>query len=147
MDKIKVLFVCIHNSARSQMAEAFLNTLGKGLFEAQSAGLEPGVLNPLVVAAMKEIGIDISGNKTKSVFDFYKQGERFNYVFTVCDAASGERCPIFPGAKKQIHMPFEDPGSFTGTYEEKLAKTRIVRGQIKKAMQDFIDDITLPKTC
>lgn len=147
MDKIRVLFVCIHNSARSQMAEAFLNKLGSDWFEAQSAGLEPGKLNPIVVEAMKEAGIDISNNKTKSVKGFYNMGERYDYVFTVCDAASGQLCPIFPGAKKQVHMQFEDPGAFTGTYEEKLAKTRVVRDQIKKAMQDFIDDIILPKTC
>src|ERR1035437_1014840 len=121
MDKIRVLFVCIHNSARSQMAEAFLNKLGSSWFEAQSAGLEPGKLNPIVVDAMKEIGIDISNNKTKSVKGFYNMGERYDYVITVCDAASAEHCPIFPGLKKQIHMSFEDPGAFTGTYEEKLA--------------------------
>lgn len=147
MEKIKVLFVCIHNSARSQMAEAFLNTLGGATFEAQSAGIEPGKLNPVVVEAMREVGIDISRKATQGVFDLLNKGETFDRVFTVCDAASGERCPIFPGAGKAIHAPFEDPGSFTGTHEEKLAKTRAVRDQIKAYIEEFIKDMELPKTC
>src|SRR2546426_8216034 len=85
MKPIKVLFVCVHNSARSQMAEAYLKYFGEGRFEAESAGLEPGVLNPRVVQVMKEDGIDISQNKTKNVFDLFKQGRMFGYVVTVCD--------------------------------------------------------------
>lgn len=139
--KIKVLFVCVHNSARSQIAEAFLNILGKGKFIAESAGLEPGVLNPIVVDAMKEIGIDISQNKTKSVFDFYKQGKNFSYVITVCDESSGERCPIFPGIVQKLHWGFEDPSSFNGSYEEKLTKVRIVRDKIKAKVEEFIKKI------
>ncbi|HDQ26665.1 MAG TPA: arsenate reductase ArsC, partial [bacterium] len=91
MEKIRVLFVCIHNSARSQMAEAYLNALGGGRFEAESAGIEPGTLNPVVVEAMKADGIDISQNKTKAVFDFYKEGRLYNYVITVCDKEAAER--------------------------------------------------------
>lgn len=121
--RTRVLFVCIHNSARSQMAEAFLNHMGKDRYEALSAGLEPGKLNPLVVEAMREIGIDMSHNQTKSVFDFYKRGELFRYVFTVCDEASGERCPIFPGVTKKIHWGFPDPSALTGTHEEKMEKS------------------------
>ncbi len=102
MEKIKVLFVCVHNSARSQMAEAFLNQLAGDKFKAESAGLEPGTLNPLVVEVMKEIGIDISHNQTKSAFDFFKQGRLFNFVITVCDSASAERCPIFPGVTQRL---------------------------------------------
>lgn len=136
MQKVKVLFVCIHNSARSQMAEAFLNVLGNGKFEAESAGLEPGVLNSTVVEVMKEIGIDISQNQTNSVFDFYKAGKRYNYVFTVCDEASGEKCPIFPGTLKTIHMGFTDPSSLTG--ENKLEQTRKIRDEIKTKIQEFI---------
>jgi arsenate reductase len=141
MDRIKVLFVCIHNSARSQMAEAFLNQLAGDVFEAFSAGLEPGKLNPIVVEAMKEVGIDISGNKTKSVFEFYKKSERFNYVFTVCDEASGERCPIFPGIAKKIHWGFPDPSALAGTREEKLAKTREIRDLIKAKIEEFIKTV------
>jgi arsenate reductase (thioredoxin) len=138
MNKIKVLFVCIHNSARSQMAEAFLKAIGGERFEVESAGLEPGKLNPIVVEAMKEIGIDISQNKTKSVFEMYKQGELFNYVFTVCDESKAETCPIFPGTTKNIHWGFADPSGFTGTSEEKLAGTRKVRDEIKNKIKKWV---------
>jgi arsenate reductase len=139
MNKTKVLFVCIHNSARSQMAEAFLNRLAGDEFAAESAGLEPGNLNPIVVEVMKEIGIDISGNQTKSAFDFFTQGRQFQFVITVCDAASGERCPIFPGVTKRLSWAFNDPSSFTGTYEEKLENTRLVRDSIKAEVENFIE--------
>jgi arsenate reductase len=138
MSKIKVLFVCVHNSARSQMAEAFLNQLGGEAYEAESAGLEPGVLNPIVIEVMQEIGIDISNNETKSVFDFFKNGRLFNFVITVCDAAKAERCPIFPGITKRLNWSFEDPASFTGTHDEKLAQTRLIRDKIKSEVQNFI---------
>ena len=140
MKKIKVLFVCIHNSARSQMAEAFLNQLGKDKFKAESAGLEPGILNPVVVEAMKETGIDISGNKTKSVFDFFKEGRTYHFVITVCDESAAERCPIFPGIAKKLHWGFKDPSSIEGTLEEKLRGTRIIRDQIKAHIEKFISD-------
>jgi len=118
------------------MAEAFLNALAGDRFEAQSAGLEPGVLNPLVVEVMKEIGIEISQNKTKSAFDLFKKGELFSYVVTVCDAASAEMCPIFPGlVPKTIHWSFEDPSAFTGSHEERLEQTRTVRDAIKRKIE------------
>jgi arsenate reductase (thioredoxin) len=139
MAKIKVLFVCVHNSARSQIAEAFLNNLAGEKFNAESAGLESGTLNPFVVEVMKEIGIDISDNKAKTVFDLFKQGRIFNFVITVCDAASAERCPIFPGVTTRLGWSFEDPSSFTGTQEEKLVKTRFVRDKIKKEVESFIN--------
>lgn len=141
MEKKKVLFVCVHNSARSQMAEAFTNNLCGERFIAKSAGIEPGVLNPIVVDAMKEIGIDISNNKTKSVFDFYTQGKLFSYVITVCDESSAEQCPIFPGITKRIHWSFEDPSAFIGTYEEKLQKTRVVRDKIRLKVEEFCNKI------
>jgi arsenate reductase (thioredoxin) len=93
---IKILFVCVHNAARSQMAEAFLNRIGAGKFSAESAGLEAGTLNPLVVEAMNEVGYDLSNNQTKSVFDFYRSGKIFHHVIKVCDEMNGQRCPIFP---------------------------------------------------
>lgn len=133
-----VLFVCIHNSARSQMAEAYVNKLGADQWFAESAGLEPGKLNPLVVEALQEDGIDISGKKTNSVFDFLKQGKTYDYVVTVCDGANGERCPVFPGKAKRLHWEFKDPSAFQGTPQEKLAGTRLVRDQIKAKMQDLI---------
>jgi arsenate reductase len=139
MEKIKVLFVCVHNSARSQIAEAFLNHLAGDSFEATSAGLEKGTLNPLAIKVMSEVGIDISKNQTKDVFEFYKNGRLFNYVVTVCDAANSERCPIFPGALKTLHWSFEDPSSLTGTEEENLEKTRMIRDEIKAEIGRFID--------
>ena len=142
MDKKRVLFVCVHNSARSQIAEAFLNSLAGDGFEAVSAGLEPGKLNPLVVEVMKEVGIDISRNQTKSAFDLFKKGELFSYVITVCDAASAEMCPLFPGLlTAQIHWSFADPSVFTGTYEEKLAQTRILRDTIKEKIETWLREV------
>lgn len=138
MDPIKVLFVCIHNSARSQMAEAFLNRDGGGKFFAESAGIEPGKLNPVVVDAMRDTGFDISGNQTKSVFDFLKSEKKFDYVITVCDETSGERCPFFPGKVTRLHWNFDDPSSFTGSQEEKLRKTITVRDRIRDRVAEFI---------
>ncbi len=136
----KILFVCIHNSARSQMAEAFLNQLGNGALTAESAGLEPGKLNPNVIKVMKEAGIDISKNETKSVFDLFKQGKLYQAVITVCDAASAESCPIFPGVVKRMGWSFPDPSSFTGTPEEILEKTRQIRDEIKETVLAFIEE-------
>jgi arsenate reductase (thioredoxin) len=138
MEKTTVLFVCVHNSARSQMAEAFLRQLGGEGFEAESAGFEPGEINPLVVDVMKEVGIDISQKSAKSVFELYKMGRLYNYVITVCDDANAQRCPVFPGFSVRISWSFDDPAGFTGSYEEKLAKTRAVRDQIQKQVEDFI---------
>lgn len=135
--KQKVLFVCIHNSARSQMAEAFLNQICSEHFKAQSAGLEPGKLNPIVVEAMKEIGIDISGNKTKAVFDMFKSGQMFSYVVTVCDETSAERCPVFPGVTKRLHWSFPDPSAIQGTHEQKLEGTRKIRDTIKTKIETW----------
>jgi arsenate reductase len=137
MKKKNVLFICIHNSARSQMAEAFLNqTCGKEL-EAYSAGLEPGNLNPIVVQAMQEVGVDISGNKTKAVSDMISSGKMFAYVITVCDETSAERCPVFPGGAQRLHWGFPDPSSFRGTADERFAKTREVRDAIKARIEDW----------
>jgi arsenate reductase len=141
MKKKKVLFVCIHNSARSQMAEAFLNQICGEEFEAHSAGLEPGKLNPIVAEAMQEAGIDISGNQTKAVFDFMKSGEIFAYVITVCDETSAERCPVFPGVTTRLHWSFPDPSKFQGTHEEKLAQTREVRDTIKAKVENWCAEV------
>ena len=141
MKKKKVLFICIHNSARSQMAEAFLNQICGDEFEAQSAGLEPGKLNPVVVEAMREIGVDISGNQTKAVWDFVKCGQTFAYVITVCDEASAERCPIFPGVTTRLHWGFPDPSAIHGTREEKLARTRDIRDAIKARIEAWCGEV------
>jgi arsenate reductase len=139
--KIKVLFVCIHNSARSQMAEAFLKELGGDRFEVESAGIEPGALNPLVVQVMGEIGIDISGNRVKDVFEFFKQGKLFNYVITVCDAVNAERCPIFPGHTLRLHWGFPDPSAVRGSDEEKLQEIRTFRDEIREKVADWIASV------
>jgi arsenate reductase len=145
--KIKVLFVCVHNSARSQMAEAFLNHLAgdkfmntKLRFQATSAGLEKGALNQLAVEAMQEVGIDISANQTKSVFDIFKQGTAFNYVITVCDEASAGRCPVFPGPAKRLHWGFADPSALTGSQEEKMEAVRRIRDEIRQAVLTFVNE-------
>lgn len=137
----KVLFLCVHNSARSQMAEAYLKKFGGNNFIPDSAGLEKGKLNPLAVEVMKEDGIDISGNSTKDVFDYFKEGKIFHYVVTVCDPEASDRCPVFPGLMKKMNWGFPDPSKFTGTHEEKLAQTRKVRDQIKAAVLDFIQKV------
>lgn len=144
MDKITVLFLCVHNSARSQMAEAYLKKFGGEKFLVESAGLEPGKLNPLAVEVMREDGIDISHNPTKDVFDLVKQGKHFLYVITVCDANSSDRCPIFPGNHQKLSWDFADPSAFTGSYDEKLARTRMVRDEIKKAVLKFVEE--MPKS-
>jgi len=133
--KKKVLFICVHNSARSQMAEAWLNRLCPEQFEAHSAGLEPGALNPLAVEAMHEIGVDISGKKTQSALDVFKSGQLFSYVITVCDESSAERCPIFPGATTRLHWSFPDPAAITGSHEERLNGVRKIRDQIRARIE------------
>ncbi len=154
MEKKKVLFVCIHNSARSQMAEAWLKHLCGEFFEVHSAGLEPGTLNPIVVEVMQEEGIDISFKKTQSVFDLMielpsskqkeklnQEGKFFNYVITVCDEASAERCPIFPGAKERLHWSFPDPAKVIGTKEEKLKQVREIRDFIKIKIENWCEQM------
>jgi arsenate reductase len=120
------------------MAEAYLKKFGGDQYHVESAGLEAGKLNPFAVKAMQEDGIDISNNKTKDVFQFFKEGRLYNYVVTVCDEASASRCPIFPGVHKKINWSFEDPSSFVGDDTEKLNKTIIVRDTIKNAVMEFI---------
>jgi len=139
MDKKRLLFICVHNSARSQMAEAFLKQMVGDRFEVESAGLEPGKLNPLAIAVMKESGIDISQNKTKSVFDFYKEGRRYDYVITVCDESQSGACPVFPGKGKRLHWGFPDPSQFQGSLEDKLKQTRAVRDQIEAKIKEWLE--------
>lgn len=125
--KKKVLFVCTHNSARSQMAEGFLNALYGDIYEARSAGIEPTRINPYAVKAMAEIGIDISKHRSKSIEEF--RGKNFEYVVTVCDHAK-EACPFFPG-EKVLHKGFKDPSGFKGSEDEVLTQVRRVRDEIK----------------
>ncbi len=141
MSKKKVLFVCIHNSARSQMAEAWMNYYCGDFFEAHSAGLEPGLLNPLVVEVMMEVGIDISSKSTQGVKELLRVRESFSYVITVCDEASAEQCPVFPGSSQRLHWSFPDPSKVTGTKEEKLAQIREVRDAIKAKIENWCSSV------
>ena len=138
--KRKVLFICVHNSARSQMAAALLNKMCGEFFEAHSAGLEPGVLNPLAVEVLQEIGIDISQNKTQAVFDVFVSGQLFPFVITVCSETEAKGCPIFPGVTTRLHWPFPDPSQLTGTWEEKLEGTRKILKEIENKLQQFCDE-------
>ncbi len=139
-EKRSVLFVCIHNSARSQIAEAFLRQMGGSRFEAASAGIEAGRLNPLAVETMREIGIDISGSPVRNVFDLLRQGKKFDYVITVCDDSSGERCPLFPGQAERLHWPCDDPAKLTGSHEEQLERIRLIREQIRQRVAWFVEE-------
>jgi arsenate reductase len=140
-EKIRVLFICGQNSARSQIGEAFLNMLGGDRFEAESAGLEPGPgVNPLAVEVMKEIGVDISENAVNSIMEFFEEGRTYDYVVAVCDEAKAARCPIFPGQHEKINWPFDDIGAFKGEWDEMVARSRTVRDQIKAAVEEFIEE-------
>jgi arsenate reductase len=140
MQKQTVLFVCIHNSARSQMAEAFLNQVCGEYCAAESAGIEPGTLNPIVVEAMAEIGIDISHKQTRSVETCLQAGTQYDYVITVCDETAAERCPLFPGPGKRLHWGFPDPSALAGTVEEKLSGTRDIRDHIKATIDTWCQE-------
>jgi arsenate reductase len=124
------------------MAEAFLNGIAGDRFETESAGIEPGSLNPIVVRAMADIGIDISGKTAKSVFDVMEKGKVFDYVITVCDQYAADRCPVFPGAKKKIAWSFSDPAVLTGSAEEILFKVRVIRDQIKNAVERWVREVS-----
>ena len=132
--KKRVLILCTGNSARSQMAEGLLRHDAGDRFEVQSAGTKPGQVRPEAIAVMKEIGIDISGHRSKHMDEF--QDQSFDYVLTVCDNAK-ESCPVFPGPSKRIHKSFEDPAAFQGTEEERLALFRQVRNEIRDYLKTF----------
>jgi len=120
------------------MAEAFVNSLGVGHYEAESAGLEPGTLNPLVVEAMREVGINISQAKAKGVAEMLARGSGFDYVITVCDQASAERCPLFPGPAIRLDWGFSDPSTLTGSHEARLAAVRTIRNQIREQVAAWL---------
>jgi arsenate reductase len=137
-EKLKVLFLCTGNSARSQMAEAFLRKFAGNRFEVFSAGLEPRGVHPLATRVMKEIGVDLSGQQSKDVRQFLGH-EHFGYVITVC-AQAESRCPIFPGASIRLHWPFEDPAGFEGTDEQKLNKFREIRDLIRIRVEVWLNE-------
>lgn len=137
MDKTRVLFLCTHNSARSQMAEGFLRAMAGDRFEAQSAGTEKTSVNPLAIRVMAERGIDLGGHASK-VYDGLMQ-ERWDYLVTVCDDAN-ERCPFVPGSVKRLHWSFEDPSRARGTEEERLRVFRRVRDQIEQRLAEWLQN-------
>ena len=132
-EKKRILFLCTHNSARSQMAEGLLRHLAGDRFEAMSAGTEATHVRPLAVRAMEEIGIDISGQESKTLARYLH--EAFDYVITVCDDAN-EACPFFPGAAKRLHWSVEDPSKAEGLEEERLSVFRSVRDRIRERIED-----------
>jgi len=134
--KPKVLFLCSGNSARSQMAEAFLRKYGGDRFEVYSAGLEPSVVNPFTIQVMEEIGIDMSAHRSKSLLE-YMGKEHFGYLITVCDRAD-KKCPIFPGMGVRLHWPFNDPAAVNGADTDKLAIFRQVRDQIELKVLEWL---------
>jgi arsenate reductase (thioredoxin) len=141
MSKIRVLFLCTGNSARSQMAEAFLRTYAGDRFEAYSAGLEPGGIHPLTKKVMDEMGIDISGQRSKSLTEYIGK-VHFGFLITVCSAAD-KNCPVtFVGFGQKLHWDIADPVAFAGTEEEKLRKFRDVRDEIKQRIEAWVDSLS-----
>ncbi len=139
---IKVLFVCVHNAARSRMAEVLLRTRGGARFEVTSAGFEPHDVNPLIVESMAAVGLKLARlGPQPSVFDLFRQGRRFHYVISVCDEAHGQKCPLFPGVNKRLSWSFPDPSTFTGTHEEKLVRVTEVRNAIGKRIDAWLESL------
>jgi arsenate reductase len=138
MSKTRVLFICTGNSARSQMAEAFLRTYGDDRYEAFSAGLEPRGVNPLTVRVMKERGIDITAQRAKGLAEYLGR-QHFGILVTVCDRAEQE-CPVFPGVATRLHWSFEDPAAMPGSEGQRLAKFREVRDQIESRVREWLEE-------
>ena len=143
--KQRVLFVCIHNSGRSQMGEGFLRHLAPGRFEVASAGIEAGKLNPLVVRSMAEVGVDLSSHFSKTVQSLIDAGQTFDVVITVCDETNAERCPMVPGRvvntqAKRLHWGFADPSALAGTDDEKLAGIRPIRDAIRSRIETWLKE-------
>ncbi|MFV1975721.1 MAG: arsenate reductase ArsC [Candidatus Scalindua sp.] len=136
--KKRVLFICTHNSARSQMAEGLMNALPGDQYEALSAGTEPSQVNLYAIKSMSEIDIDISPNRSKNILEF--KGTEFDYVITVCDNAK-ERCPVFPGKGKHIHKGFTDPSRAKGSDDQKLMAFRMVRNEIRDWIQNYFESV------
>ncbi len=140
MDKINVLFLCTGNSARSQMAEAFLRYYGHKKFEAFSAGIEPQGINPCTEEVMEEIGISLKGHRSKALVEYLGK-KHFSYLITVCSDAE-EKCPsVFPGISNRLQWYFEDPAAFEGSDEQKLFKFREIRDQINVKIKNWIKEL------
>jgi arsenate reductase (thioredoxin) len=139
--KKKVLFLCTHNSCRSQMAEGIVNNFLGGRFQAFSAGTEATRVNPLAIQVLGELGIDISAHRSKTLDEFRK--EQFDHVVTLCGSAS-EQCPLFIGGVRRVHIGFDDPSRFVGTPEEILSEFRRVRDEIRETLLDFLERSEMP---
>ncbi len=135
MKKARILVLCTGNSARSQMGEGLFRQESGGAYEVSSAGTRPSRVRPEAVAVMREIGIDISANRSKSVDEF--AGQAFDLVVTVCDSAR-DNCPVFPGATERIHWSLEDPAAAEGTEEDRLAAFRQIRDQLRERVKTFV---------
>ena len=142
MSKQRALILCTGNSARSQMAEGLLRSLAGAEFDVESAGVDPSRVRPEAIEAMREIGIDISGHRSKSVDEF--AGQEFDYVITVCDNAK-EQCPVFPGRTQRLHWSFEDPAATQGDEEVRMAVFRRVRDEIKVRLRAFLTSVNKDK--
>ena len=142
MNKKKVLILCTGNSARSQMAEGLLRHDAGPMFEVASAGVAPSHVRPEAIAVMKEIGIDISSHRSKSVEEF--TGDEFDYVITVCDNAN-EQCPVFPGQTRRIHWSFTDPAAAEGDEPQRLSVFRKVRDEIRERLKEFVASANRPR--
>ena len=139
--KTRVLFVCRHNSARSQMAEALIKIEGSDGFEAESASLNPKTILPPAADVMREIGLDISQNQTRSVFDLHRQGLQYDFVITVCDESSSSKCPRFHSPCRHRHWTFPEPSKFEGSHEAVINQTRRVRDQIRSKIVDWLTNL------
>ena len=135
--KIRVLFVCVHNSFRSQIAEAILNHKYGDRFIAESAGIQEKGVTPLAILAMEEYGLDISGVRSNSVFDFCEEGRHYDYVIAVCSKEAQERCPVFPGSARRLHWGLDDPELFEGSPDELLDQAIVLRNQIEEKVDRF----------
>ncbi len=138
--KIRVLFICVHNSGRSQMAEAFLNQMAGDRFHAESAGFRPTQINPLVAEAMAEIGLDLAQKETRSVFKLYQDGNLYDYVITVCEESAENQCPLFPGVTRRLNWPFDNPETLKGNHEEKLSQVKRIRDEIKSRIASWLTE-------
>jgi arsenate reductase (thioredoxin) len=136
--KKRVLFICVHNSARSQMAEAWMKYFAEDLYEVESAGFKPSTINPLVVQVMMEKGIDLSQKTTQSVHGLFRSGSIFHYVITVCKRAQEEECPLYPGVMIRQSWEMDNPEDFIGTPDEILSQVRALRDQIKLRVLQFL---------
>lgn len=139
MSKPRVLAICIHNSARSQMTEELLKKYGGDRLVVESAGINPGKVNPYVAQLLLEEGIDIREKKTQSTQDLFDAGKSFEYVIAVCSPEASEQCPIFPAEKERLHWPFPDPSKAEGSDDEKLEYIRGIKDVIKKQVLEFLD--------